>query len=85
MAEQLMIKCDNPKCENVGLPEHIPGQYGQRKKKGERVMAPYGWHQGDGWLMGCGPNYTYMACSDACVGPAIENLVYEAREADRYD
>ena len=28
MAEQLMIKCDNPKCESVGVPEHIPGQYG---------------------------------------------------------
>lgn len=83
MAEQLMIRCDNPTCESVGLPEHVPGQYGERPKKGERVMAPYGWHQGDGFLMGCGPSYTYMACSDECVGPAIVDLVRIAREKDR--
>jgi hypothetical protein len=83
MAEQLMIKCDNPKCENVGLPEHVPGQYGARKKKGERVMAPYGWHQGDGWLQGTGPAYTYMCCSDECVGPAVAMLCSEARERER--
>jgi hypothetical protein len=78
-----MIKCDNPTCESTGIPEFVPGEHGERKKKGDRVMAPYGWHQGDGWVQGSGPNYTYMACSDACVGPAIENLCYEAREADR--
>jgi hypothetical protein len=78
-----MIACDNPKCEVVGQPEHIPGQYGGRKKKGERVMAPYGWHQGDGWLQGSGPAYTYMACSDECVGPAIVDLVDAARRKER--
>jgi hypothetical protein len=78
-----MIACDNPKCENVGTPEHIPGEFGQRKRKGEKVMAPYGWHQGDGFLMGCGPDYSYMACSDECVGPAITDLVERAREAER--
>jgi hypothetical protein len=83
--EQLMIKCDNPKCESFGHPEHVPGQYGQRKKKGERVMAPYGWHQGDGWLMGCGPNYTYMACSTECVGPAVAQVLMLAAEKDRFD
>jgi hypothetical protein len=85
MAEQLMIKCDNPKCESVGLPEHVPlTPQGKRStQKGERVMAPYGWHQGDGWVQGSGPSYTYMACSDACVGPAVEDLVYMAREVDR--
>src|SRR6185295_4691205 len=60
MAEQLMIRCDNPTCESVGLPEHVPGQYGERPKKNERVMAPYGCHQGDGWLVGSGPGYSYM-------------------------
>ena len=83
MAEQLMIKCDNPKCENVGLPEHIPGLDGAPKRKNERVMAPYGWHMGDGFCMGSGPDYSYMACSDECVGPAITELVYQAREKDQ--
>ena len=48
-------------------------------------MAPYGWHQGDGWLMGCGPNYTYMACSTECVGPAVAQVLFLAAEKDRYD
>ena len=81
-----MIRCDNPTCENVGTPEFVPGEYGQRKRKGERVMAPYGWHMGDGFLMGCGPSYTYMACSDACVGPAVTEKIrqYHEEEDERY-
>jgi hypothetical protein len=78
-----MIKCDNPKCKSVGDPEHVPGQYGQRKKRGEKVMGPYGWHQGDGWLVGCGPSYSYMACSTECVGPAVAHLLEMAYEAER--
>jgi hypothetical protein len=83
MAERLMIKCDNPRCSNIGEPEFVPGENGTRKKKSDRIMAPYGWHQGDGWLQGCGPSYTYMACSDACVGPAVISLVEMARDAER--
>lgn len=82
MAEQLMIACDNPKCKSIDRPEFIPGQDGP-KKKGQRVMAPYGWHQGEGWLQGCGPSYRYMACSDACVGPAVIHVVEAARDAER--
>lgn len=81
MAEQLMIKCDNPKCTSVGLPEFVPGQDGP-KRKGQRVMGPYGWHQGDGFLIGCGPSYTYMACSDECVGPAVADLKRLAYERE---
>jgi len=83
MSEVLMIRCDNPECKRVGVPEHVPGQYGQRKRKGERVMAPYGWHQGEGFLVGCGPSYSYMACSVECVGPAIIDLLRLAVEAER--
>jgi hypothetical protein len=82
MAEQLMIKCDNPKCKNVGLPEYVPGVDGP-KKKGAKVMGPYGWHQGDGWLVGSGPDYHYMACSTECVGPAIADLLRLAYEKER--
>ena len=82
MAEVLMIKCDNPKCESVGYPEHVPGQYGQRKKRGEKVVGPYGWHQGDGWCVGSGPNYSYMACSNECVGPAIIAVGQRAMDAE---
>ena len=81
VAEILMIECDNPECESVGTPEHVPGEFG-RKKKDDKVMGPYGWHQGDGWLVGCGPAYTYHACSGSCVGPAIEHVLYEARERE---
>lgn len=59
----LMVQCDNPKCDSVGHPECVVRN---RVKNG-----PYGWHQGKGGLVGCGPNYTYMACSRECVGPAI--------------
>jgi hypothetical protein len=85
MAQRLMIVCDNPDCKSVGEPEFIPGQDGP-KRKGQRVMGPYGWHQGDGFNIGCGPSYTYMACSDACVGPAVTALVRAARdeENERY-
>jgi hypothetical protein len=85
MAERLMIVCDNPDCKSVGTPEFIPGQDGP-KRKGQRIMGPYGWHQGDGFLIGCGPSYRYMACSDACVGPAVTALVRAARdeENERY-
>lgn len=82
MAEKLMIACDNPKCKSFGLPEFVPGRESP-KKKGQRVMGPYGWHQGDGFNIGCGPSYTYMACSDACVGPAVIALVEAARDAER--
>jgi hypothetical protein len=75
-----MIKCDNPLCSTIGEPEHIPGK---RPKKNERLMAPYGWHMGDGWLIGTGPNYTYFACSDECVGPAVMDLVERARRDER--
>jgi len=77
-----MIECDNPKCDSFGRPEFVPGEFGQRKKKSDRVMGPYGWHQGDGWLVGCGPNYTYFACSDECVGPAITAVLDNARRAE---
>ena len=59
---------------------------GKRKGKGERVIGPYGWHEGDGWLVGGGPNYHYVACSDECVGPAIIGVIEEIRrkEDERY-
>jgi hypothetical protein len=81
-----MIECDNPSCKVVGQPEFVPGREGP-KKRGQRIMGPYGWHQGDGWLVGSGPAYTYMACSAECVGPAIVALVEEARrrENDGYE
>ena len=81
MTEVLMIKCDNPKCENVGLPEFVPGRESP-KRKGQEVMAPYSWHQGSGFLMGCGPSYKYMACSNECVGPAIIDVLRLAVEKD---
>ena len=83
MSQRTMIVCDNPDCGSMGDPEFIPGQDGP-KRRGQRVMAPYGWHQGDGWLQGCGPSYTYMACSDACVGPAVVAVVEAERDKERY-
>lgn len=80
--EVLMIKCDNPTCKSLGAPEFVPGQYGP-KRRGEKVMAPYGWHQGEGFLMGSGPNYAYMACSDSCVGPAIIDKLKRAYEEEQ--
>jgi hypothetical protein len=80
MVAVLMIRCDNPKCKSVGPPEHVPGP--GRKRKNERVTAPYGWHMGDGWCVGSGPSYAYMACSDECVGPAVIDLIERAREED---
>lgn len=75
MPPVLMIRCDNPACKNFGEPEHVPGQDGQRKRRNEKIMGPYGWHQGEGWCVGSGPAYIYMACSNECVGPAIAELV----------
>lgn len=83
MVERLMIECDNPNCDNLGHPEHVPGQDGAPKRKGDKIMAPYGWHQGEGWLMGSGPNYSYMACSDECVGPAIIGVLRREREKEQ--
>jgi hypothetical protein len=82
MVERLMIKCDNPKCSSIGEPEFVPGQYGP-KKRGQRVMGPYGWHQGDAWIVGCGPSFVYMACSTECVGPAVMDLLEQARRKER--
>lgn len=78
-----MIQCDNPKCKSTGLPEFVPGREGP-KKKGQRIMGPDGWHQGDGFLVGCGPDYTYMACSTECVGPAVAHLLEAIRDKERY-
>lgn len=78
MSEVLMISCDNPKCTSVGAPEWVPGQDGHRKKRGEKVMGPYAWHQGEGHLVGCGPSYRYHACSEECVGPAITHALEQA-------
>jgi hypothetical protein len=85
MAERLMIVCDNPKCKSVGEPEFVPGREGP-KKRGQSVMGPYGWHQGEGWLIGCGPAYAYNACSTECVGPAVTEILRQVRQAeeDRY-
>lgn len=75
-----MIKCDNPKCKSYGSPEFVPGVDGP-KRRGQKVVGPYGWHQGDGWVIGCGPNYSYVACSDECVGPAIAAMASDARDS----
>jgi hypothetical protein len=83
MAEKLMIACDNPKCSSVGDPEWVPGQDGKRKRKGQVPTGPYGWHQGSGWLVGCGPDYVYYACSSECVGPAINEVVDEIRRKEQ--
>jgi hypothetical protein len=80
MAERLMIKCDNPKCKSVGVPEWEPSE--EERATGTRPTGPYGWHQGSGWLVGCGPKYIFDACSDECVGPAIEAVLREAREEE---
>ena len=82
MSEQLMIKCDNPECKSIGEPEWVPGQDGQRKRRGQRATPPYGWHDGSGWVVGCGPHYLYVACSNACVGPAIVAMTDKARQEE---
>lgn len=86
MAEVLMIACDNPTCKSIGEPEFVPGR-DSPKKRGQQVTGPYGWHQGNGWLVGCGPNYSYTACSTTCVGPAVEEMIrrYRAAEDERYE
>jgi hypothetical protein len=78
----LMIRCDNPDCKAIGSPEYVPGQNGERKKRNAKVVAPYGWHQGEGWCVGTVPMFDYVACSTECVGPAITEQVRRFREAD---
>jgi hypothetical protein len=79
MSLKMMVECDNPGCESVGAPEWIPGQDGRRKRKSDRVIAPYRWHQGSGNRVGCGPSYEYVACTTDCVGPAIAEMERQAR------
>lgn len=78
-----MIACDNPECKSVDTPEFVPGQYGERKRKGQKIQGPYGWLQANVWLVGTGPSFTLMTCSIDCVEPAVISLLQQARDEDR--
>ena len=76
-----MIRCDNPTCGAHGRPEYVPGVDGP-KRKGARITPPYGWHDGEVVLVGCGPRIYFTACSAGCVGPAVEAMFQEAYDRD---
>jgi hypothetical protein len=74
-----MIVCDNPECEETGSPEYVPGEFGERKRKGQKIQGPYGWVQANVWLVGTGPAFTIMTCSVDCVEAAVVSLLDQAR------
>ena len=63
-----MVKCDNPKCHEVGYPEHVDE---------EGHAAPYGWITGQLALMGPTTFLKIEVHHADCLQPAWEYLLRE--------
>ena len=73
-----MIKCDNPKCEETGLPEWE----GEGRKKGQ-YSPPYGWWIAEGYCQGPGFPWKIEVHAVECFQPAIEAAIENAIQAER--
>jgi len=59
-----MIKCDNPRCNQIGYPENT-----------KPYIPPYGWISLKGYIVGCGPKLTIEVCQDECLTPAVTEAI----------
>lgn len=59
------VKCDNPCCGNVALPESEKKPY----------VPPYGWIHLKGNIVGCGPRLSVEVCNVDCLGPAVAAII----------
>ena len=74
MSQVTRAMCDNPRCDNTGIPESEDDPKTRGRKLGEKgYMAPYGWLMSNVYVVGSGPDMWIEVCSVACLEPAVEH------------
>ena len=79
-----MVRCDNPKCTNVGSPEWVDEE--GPSVDPAKYSGPYGWIDTEISFVGTGPSLHVDACSVKCLTPAVQDLLdaWRRREQDEY-